>query len=1107
MRMGARCGSGRCRAGSLVARTEEPGAAAGESGMVRRSGGFQPPGFWAGAWKAPVRANPALPAPLPAPTLAGTMLSLRHPRGLVFAVTLIFGITAAVAAQIPPAPRPLAHSDFDSWRSIATPQLSHDGRWLAYSFMPQDGDGELVVREVATGKEHRVPVGALPPPAVPPADENPNPEAGPVVRNIRIAFTGDSRFAVASTHPAKADLAAARRAKKKPDEQPKGGLVVVQLASGAVTRIADVKSFQVPAKGGAWAAFLKEAKPEEKKPDDTKTEAKPAEPENDGGHGFEPDADLPDAADDLDQDQAGARRSGAPVPAAAATAAAGSGSGTVVARTYGTELVLRNLEQGSERVFAAVTDYSFARDGRTLLYAVSAKTEAENGVYVTTPGDAAAPLGVLTGKGRYSRLAWDREQTQAAFISDRDSTGPRSAARYKLYHWQRGSEKAAPIVTAETKGLPATLTVSSTASPAFSRDGRKLYVSAGTPPKPPRAPGTEQLDEDKVSADLWHWRDGFVQPMQKVRATQERNRSYRGVLDLATKNYVQLGDEALATVTLSDDGTRALGTDDRAYRHLVDFDGRFSDIYVINASTGERKLALKEQRSEGGATLWSPDGKWACYYHGKHWHALDTATGETRPLTAKLRVAFFNEDDDRPTPPASYGAAGWTKDSASWIAYDRFDVWQLFLDGRAPKNLTAGHGRATKVQLRVQRIDPVDEDDNERGIDPAKPLTLRGESEETRATGFFRTSFAASATTAPERLLWADKRFTYVGRARDADALLVTVSRFDEFPDVHVTDASFAKLAKQTEGGAQLAAFTWGRAELVAFRNADGVPLKATLYKPANFDPKKKYPLLVYIYERLSQNVHAFSNPAPGTSINVPFYVSNDYLVLMPDIVYKTGEPGKSALRCVLPAIDAVTAQGFIDEKAIGIQGHSWGGYQIAYMVTQTDRFRAAEAGAPVGNMTSAYSGIRWGTGLPRQFQYEQTQSRIGKKLTDAPRTYLANSPVFHAERVKTPLLILHNDNDDAVPWQQGIELFLALRRHGKPAWLFNYNGEFHGLRRRANQEDWSRRMSQFFDHHLKGSPAPEWLEKGVPYIERDEEKLKFNAKPAAAIKPAAAAQ
>jgi dipeptidyl aminopeptidase/acylaminoacyl peptidase len=278
----------------------------------------------------------------------------------------------------------------------------------------------------------------------------------------------------------------------------------------------------------------------------------------------------------------------------------------------------------------------------------------------------------------------------------------------------------------------------------------------------------------------------------------------------------------------------------------------------------------------------------------------------------------------------------------------------------------------------------------------------------------------------------------------------------------------------------------WGTGELLPFRNADGVPLKAALFKPEDFDPKKKYPLLVYIYERLSQNVHSFVEPRPGHSINFSYYVSNGYLVLTPDIVYTAGQPGQSALKCVLSAIDALVERGVVDESRIGIQGHSWGGYQIAYMLTQTNRFRAAEAGAPVGNMTSAYSGIRWGTGLPRQFQYEQTQSRIGRPLYEAPHKYLENSPIFHIDRVKTPMLLLHNDNDDAVPWYQGIELYLALRRTGKEAYLFNYNGEFHGLRRRHNQKDFALRTQQFFDHFLKGAPKPGWMEKGVAFIDRE---------------------
>jgi dipeptidyl aminopeptidase/acylaminoacyl peptidase len=586
---------------------------------------------------------------------------------------------------------------------------------------------------------------------------------------------------------------------------------------------------------------------------------------------------------------------------------------------------------------------------------------------------------------------------------------------------------------------------------------------------------------------------------QDGRAAADRNRTYRGEFDLATKRYAQLADLALPVVSLSDDGTRVVGVDDRAYRRVRDYDNPPADYHLVDPVTGARKLVLKQHRNDsggpGGGLQWSPDGKWVAYFTAKHWHVLDTATGAESNLTASVPAQFWDADDDRPEPPSAYGTAGWTKDSGAFLAYDRFDVWQLSPTGGAAKNLTASFGAKNKIALRVQRIEPVEEDDEERGLDPAKPLVLRGESEATRATGFFRTTFAA--TGAPERLLWGDKNFRYVGRALEADVLLVSASRFDTFPDLHTTNSSFATLTKVTGGAAQQAPFLWGSGELVAFKNADGVPLKAALYKPGNFDPKEKYPLIVYLYERLSQNVHTFVNPAPGHSINYSYYTSNGYLVLTPDIVYTTGQPGESSLKCVLPAIDAVVSRGFVDEKNIGIQGHSWGGYQISYMLTKTDRFRCAEAGAPVGNMTSAYSGIRWGSGQVRQVQYERGQSRIGKTLQEAPELYLENSAIFHIQNVHTPVLILSNDNDDAVPFYQGIEYFLALRHYDKPAWLFTYNGEFHGPRRRADQKDYAKRLSQFFDHFLKGAPEPEWMAQGIPYLEKDEEKERFNAKPA----------
>jgi len=341
------------------------------------------------------------------------------------------------------------------------------------------------------------------------------------------------------------------------------------------------------------------------------------------------------------------------------------------------------------------------------------------------------------------------------------------------------------------------------------------------------------------------------------------------------------------------------------------------------------------------------------------------------------------------------------------------------------------------------------------------------------------------------------KRFSTPAKAKNADIYFLTAPTFNEFPDLLVTGPDFKNLKKVSDANPQKAQLLWGTSELVRYKNLDGVALSGMLIKPENFDPAKKYPMIVYIYETLSEGLHQFVDPRPGTSINASFYASNGYLVYMPDIVYTIGHPGQSALKCVLPAIQAVVDKGFVDEKAIGIQGHSWGGYQIAYMVTQTTRFRAASAGAVVSNMTSAYSGIRWGTGLPRQFQYERTQSRIGGNLWQTPMLFLENSPVFRADRVQTPLLMLHNDNDDAVPWYQGIEYYLALRRLGKEVYMFNYNGEPHGLRKRVNQKDYTMRLQQFFDHYLKDAPLPEWMEKGIPYLQREKEKEKY--KPAAA--------
>jgi dipeptidyl aminopeptidase/acylaminoacyl peptidase len=943
-------------------------------------------------------------------------------------VAILLGATA-IAQQT--TRRPLTHADYDSWRSIQGQRISRDGRFLAYVLAPQDGDGEIVARELASGKEYRHPRGAQPVNITPPTPGVP----GPPPQTSAPVFTADSRFVIFQIQPSKAETEAAKRAKKKPEEMPKNALGIMNLATGEVTRVEQVKSFKVPEEGPAVVGLILEPKPEPKpeaKPEQKAEEKKP------------------------EPDRTPRRRE--------------------KKKEYGSELVLKDLSAKTDRSFADVIDAAFSDDGLYLAYAVSSRKEETNGAYVIKTTGADAPTALLSGKGKYTKLTWDEKGTQLVFLSDRDSAGA-AQPRMELFYWDRKAAAAEEIVSSDMPGARPGMVISERGGINFSRDGGEIFFGVAPAPEPEKEEGDEPAEE-KVVADLWHYKDDFIQPMQRVRAERDRNRSYRSVFHLKDKRFVQLADEKMEEANPSDDGRWAIGSDDRPHRLLVGVDANYSDYYLVDTLSGGRKHLLEKQQWN---VSFSPGSRYAIFFDGKDWNSVSVPDGKITNLTSKLGVSLSDETHDSPGRAGSYGLAGWTADDKYVLIYDRYDIWQVAPDGSVAKSLTDGVGRKEKIIFRYVRLDP-----EERSIDPARPLLLRAENEWTRESGFYRDRINGPV---PERLVMTAKFHSAPVKAKAADVYMLAASTFNEYPDLLITGPDFKEMKKVSNANPQKEQFLWGSAELIRFRNSDGVALSATLIKPENFDPSKKYPMIVYIYETLSEGLHRFVDPRPGHNVNASYYASNGYLVLMPDIVYTVGHPGQSAIKCVLPAIQEVADRGFLNESAIGIQGHSWGGYQIAYMITQTNRFKAASAGAPVANMTSAYSGIRWGTGLPRQFQYERTQSRIGGNLWESPMLFLENSPVFHADRVRTPLLMIHNDQDDAVPWYQGIEYFLALRRLGKEVYMFNYNGEFHGLRKRINQKDYVMRLQQFFDHHLKGAPKPEWMERGIPFLEREKEK------------------
>jgi dienelactone hydrolase len=944
-------------------------------------------------------------------------------------ISLIFILTASSLAGDK---RPLTHDDYDSWKSINGSKISTNGKWICYLETPQDGDAFLVVKNVEKGTEYRFQIGY--------SGEGTDSE-----KEAKPQFTFNTSHVVFMISPDKTTVdSLKKKKKKKKEDKPKKNLAILNLADGKITKIDSVKSFRIPEEAGGFLAYLKEAPPDsnKKKKDDKEESEKKKEEKSEK-------EDEKKKKDKKKKD--------------------------------GTQLVLLNLVNYTDSVFEFVTEYQFTKNAKYLLYIVSNKKKPETDGIYSFLIESAETYPLLTGKGNYKKWIMNKNENYLGFLTDRDDHEAENPT-FNLYGWKVGNKKANLWIShTSTKGIPDGMAVSDKSNLTFSEDGKVVMFGIKEIPEPKKE-NEDSLVIEEAKFDLWHWDDPYPQPQQKKMAKKVRDNTWESVYFIKSKKFVKLADEDLPDVQLSRNGKLAYANNNWPYTKRVAYDGTYADVFFIIPKTGERTLVKKDLY--GRANI-SPKTKYLYWFENKNWFVYNIETKTTTNVTGSLNIHFERHDWDRPNPPGSYGIAGWTNNDKSFLINDRYDIWEIAPDGSKARRITEGFGRENNLSFRYVKLDP-----DEYSIDPDKPMLLRTINEETMASGFYRDR--VNGDDLPEKLKMANKTFGYrQTKAKEANVLLYTRSSFDEYPDLWVSDLEFQNPQKITNLGLQMEPFIWGKAGLIDFKSADGKPLKGILIKPDNFDPEKKYPLMVYIYETLHQGLHRYRNPSPGSSVNPPYYVSNGYILWMPDIEYDTGYPGKDALKCVLPGIQMLVRKGFIDEETIGIQGHSWGGYQIAYMVTQTNIFKAAEAGAPVSNMTSAYGGIRWGSGMVRQFQYERTQSRQGGSLWEVPLRYIENSPLFWADKVETPIMMMHNDEDGAVPWYQGIEFIMALRRLEKEAYMFNYNGEKHGLRKRVNQKDWTIRMAEFFDFHLKGAPAPQWMTDGIKAWEKKEEEKK----------------
>ncbi|WP_018474272.1 S9 family peptidase [Echinicola pacifica] len=849
-----------------------------------------------------------------------------------------------------------------------------------------------------------------------------------IPRGAHLSFSHNNKWAVGKINAEYDTVRMLKLKGKKSKDLPKDSLFILSLASGTIETIPQVKSFKTPKKSGDWLAILME-KTKEKK--DTT------------------------AADSTKK---------------------------AVLKTDGTDLIVRTYDGMTNYTLSRVDEYGFSENGQKLFYVLASQDTLENAALGIMDLETGEQQLLDSGKTKYSQVSLSRNGKALAYLATADSAKSKKPY-YTLYAYSSKKNEISELPESQKKALMEDSRISENGSLSFSYDEERLFFEVSDDYKTfDYEEDSTILEDERVSLDIWGWQDAEIQPMQLLNKDKESKKGYLAVMDLKNGKVTQLEDKTVTSIRL--DPKRKLevayGTDDNPYRINYSWDiqvGR--DVYWVDLKSGDKKLVAKEVQ---GYPELSPAGKFLTWYSypDSAWIAYDAKSSSLINLTAAIEDNFYDQIHDSPSMPRSYGSAGWTEGDEEFLVYSQYDIWKI--DPSSPDkavNITLGSGNREETSYRVEDLD-----EELEYINAKAPLILSAFNDKTKKSGYFKGDLEAKS--APVSLVYSDHQYFELLKAEESEAIVLRRSTFEEYPEVYVGDMGFENLEKVSETNPQQAEVNWGTVELTEYVTLKGDSLQGLIYKPEDFDASKKYPLMVYFYERSSDRLHRYISPSPSAStINISYFVSNGYVVFVPDIKYDIGHPGKSAYDCIVPGVLSVAEKGYIDTDNMAIQGQSWGGYQVAYLITQTDMFKAAGSGAPVANMTSAYGGIRWGTGMSRMFQYEQTQSRIGGTLWEKPMEYIENSPLFYADQVHTPVLIMHNDEDGAVPWYQGIEFFMALKRNRTPAWLLVYNGEDHNLRLRKNRKDLSIRLSQFFDYYLKGAPAPLWMTEGLPAVEK----------------------
>jgi len=740
------------------------------------------------------------------------------------------------------------------------------------------------------------------------------------------------------------------------------------------------------------------------------------------------------------------------------------------------DIFIHNLKTGTTKNIGNISEFSINKPGNRLAYITSAENKKGNGVELMNLDNYAISF-LSNDTSVYRNLVWEREGNVLMFLKAFSDTS--FVEENHIVFVVRNILTKPEIKSYNPSSdisFPRGMYIKEAYRPSISDDYKTLFFGTFD--------WTRKVKKDKKATetpkipgvDIWHWKDDPIQPRQKNTYTTDKNFTYLFAWNPDKNSIVKITDDTIRRAIITGDGHNAIVSDDTPYKPA--FRQPAYDYYIVNTSTGNKKLILSNFTSLWGS---SSAGKYVLYFKDNHWWVYDIYKDTHINLTKDIESVFWNTRYDGPLdekPP--FGNGGWFKDDKALLVYDEYDVWKISMDGSKPVRLT--NGKETKTIFRFNKVDfefPY--------IDGTKDLYFSATGDLTKESGYYRLTVKNKF----EKLIFENKAISGLRKAEKSEFFLYRAETYSVSPNVYRTSGSFTNPQKISDTNPQQAKFAWGKSELVNFTNRDGKPLQGALFYPAKYEPGKKYPMIVYIYEIRSNVLNYYVSPSPRSSYNTTNYTSQGYFVFQPDIVYKTNHPGESAVNCVVPAVEAVLKTGMIDEKKIGIMGHSWGAYQTSFIITQTDLFSAAVAGAPLINMISMYNEIYWNSGSPNQNIFETSQGRLREPWWLQMEEYMANSPMFQAQSIKTPLLVAFGTSDGAVDWHQGIEMFTTMRRMEKPYIMLVYDAENHSLAKKENQLDYTTKVNEFFNHYLLGEKPGEWILKGKKYLEKKTEEEK----------------